>query len=452
MHALGHCDGSRPWLGPRNTETLRRDRTAADPHGQQRLLPADDERHLAARPRRGRRQGGRSGLGAYLEYVESLDDLPNEREAKAAGEAPLEGFTDEEVLAEIAGPRRRGGRLRGRQDRQAGGVGDADAPARRRSARTRPTATSIARSLPQPHWDTTLDEPASSGSCWCIGSARSSPRSASRASRPRHPTSRASWRWACDGRPWRESVTWLPAVENRGEGIFLQFKTEAIDAWHGRKPAVKRRAASSSEAGFECWKAGARKSSRAVLRAAVHHAALALAPADHGGLAGVRLSGQLDPRAHLRRRPSATASCSTRAPPTPRARWAGWSRPAGGSRVISKAAGAGRAVLERPGLRPAHARRTARAPVPARGRLPRLPADRRDVVRAAQRFPRPGPGGLHGGRHRCRVLRVGRRMTSSLCLLNSEDLLQLAVALRSGRIVAAVHVTRLAALPRRRPC
>src|SRR5437868_9864014 len=29
-------------------------------------------------------------------------------------------------------------------------------------------------------------------------------------------------------------VSWLPAFENKGEGIFLQFKREAIDAWVAR--------------------------------------------------------------------------------------------------------------------------------------------------------------------------------------------------------------------------
>src|SRR5207302_741977 len=40
--------------------------------------------------------------------------------------------------------------------------------------------------------------------------------------------------------PLARDLSWLPAVENRGEGIFIQFKSEAIDAWM-EKPAVKRR-------------------------------------------------------------------------------------------------------------------------------------------------------------------------------------------------------------------
>ena len=29
----------------------------------------------------------------------------------------------------------------------------------------------------------------------------------------------------------RDNPTWLPAIENRGEGIFLQFKKSAVDEW-----------------------------------------------------------------------------------------------------------------------------------------------------------------------------------------------------------------------------
>jgi hypothetical protein len=55
-------------------------------------------------------------------------------------------------------------------------------------------------------------------------------------------------------------VSWLPAVENRGEGVFIQFKSEAIDAWM-EKPEVKRRG-EQLLGGFECWKKDHDKSKR----------------------------------------------------------------------------------------------------------------------------------------------------------------------------------------------
>jgi hypothetical protein len=35
-------------------------------------------------------------------------------------------------------------------------------------------------------------------------------------------------------------VSWLPAIENRGEGIFLQFQPQVIDAWLGKKTVTDR--------------------------------------------------------------------------------------------------------------------------------------------------------------------------------------------------------------------
>jgi MrfA Zn-binding domain len=47
-------------------------------------------------------------------------------------------------------------------------------------------------------------------------------------------------------------VSWLPAVENRGEGIFIQFKSEAIERWAGRQDAEAR--GRKLDSGFFRWK------------------------------------------------------------------------------------------------------------------------------------------------------------------------------------------------------
>ena len=55
-------------------------------------------------------------------------------------------------------------------------------------------------------------------------------------------------------------VAWLPAVENRGEGIFIQFKSQAIDKWL-KRAEVNDRGKALME-GFEAWKADHKNSSR----------------------------------------------------------------------------------------------------------------------------------------------------------------------------------------------
>lgn len=51
--------------------------------------------------------------------------------------------------------------------------------------------------------------------------------------------------------PIRLDASWLPAVENRGEGIFLQFKAGMVNDWLGRRAVQDRDAC--LQAGFEMW-------------------------------------------------------------------------------------------------------------------------------------------------------------------------------------------------------
>ena len=44
---------------------------------------------------------------------------------------------------------------------------------------------------------------------------------------------------------------WFPAVENRGEGVFVQLRTDSVDAW-SRRPAVERRLADLAR-GHDAW-------------------------------------------------------------------------------------------------------------------------------------------------------------------------------------------------------
>ena len=47
-------------------------------------------------------------------------------------------------------------------------------------------------------------------------------------------------------------LSWVPVYENKGEGVFLQFKKEAIEAWV-KRPAFTKRLV-QLKAGFDKWK------------------------------------------------------------------------------------------------------------------------------------------------------------------------------------------------------
>ncbi|MFN9291291.1 MAG: Zn-binding domain-containing protein, partial [Planctomyces sp.] len=47
-------------------------------------------------------------------------------------------------------------------------------------------------------------------------------------------------------------ITWLPAIENRGEGVFIQFRKEAVEEWVSRKDVIDR--GMRLLAGYDAWK------------------------------------------------------------------------------------------------------------------------------------------------------------------------------------------------------
>jgi len=51
--------------------------------------------------------------------------------------------------------------------------------------------------------------------------------------------------------PLARELSWLPAVENRGEGVFIQFRKSAVQEWLNRPEVVER--GRWLRAGFESW-------------------------------------------------------------------------------------------------------------------------------------------------------------------------------------------------------
>ncbi len=40
--------------------------------------------------------------------------------------------------------------------------------------------------------------------------------------------------------PLAQEVKWVPAVENRGEGVFISFRKDALESWRVRKEVQAR--------------------------------------------------------------------------------------------------------------------------------------------------------------------------------------------------------------------
>ena len=256
-HALGRCNGWQPWLGPRVFEPCDEAnrmlvRTASNAYFTQTMsvisLPDRDEAIARAVDQ---------VWEHFLQYVEDPDDLTKERRRKPPVAAALEGLSDADVFAEVAA--RKQGQTPGLDKSVKEAEFETLVSAKEEIGSDRPDGDFFARQLPREHWDQPwmasvervvlvhrLREVVAT-----VGFTRFESSS---------PDVEGELEIGVTRAPLAREVSWLPAVENRGEGIFIQFKSEAIDAWM-KKSAVQSRG-KKLEAGFDCWKKDHDKSKR----------------------------------------------------------------------------------------------------------------------------------------------------------------------------------------------
>jgi hypothetical protein len=257
MHALGRCNGWQPWLGPRmfepcdepNRMLIRHASNAYFPQTMSVIsLPDRDEAVAKAVDQ---------VWEHYLQYVDDIDDLAKDRKRKPPVASALEGLSNEDVFAEIQA--RKQGRTPGLDKSVKQAEFETLVSSKEEIGADKPDGEFFARTLPKKHWNQPwmgavervilvhrLREVIAT-----VGFTRFESSSPDVEGELEIGVSRA---------PLARDVSWLPAVENRGEGIFLQFRREAIDAWL-QEPSVRRRGL-QLEAGFGCWLKDHEKSHR----------------------------------------------------------------------------------------------------------------------------------------------------------------------------------------------
>jgi hypothetical protein len=244
--ALGHCDGSRPWLGPYTKEQCGEPnrlliRTASNSYFPQLMsvisLPDRDETVKQAV----------DAAWEFVEEVEDLEQLKYERK-KAKVKAALEGLSDEEVLSEIQA-RRSGALSQPKTVKQA--ELETLVASKEALGNDKPDGNFFARTLPRNQWEAP----------WMQGIER-----VVLVQRLREVVAQVGFTRFEAATPDIEGelemgvrratlareVTWVPAVENKGEGIFLQFRKPEIETWF-KRPEVQSRG-KQLIAGFDCWK------------------------------------------------------------------------------------------------------------------------------------------------------------------------------------------------------
>jgi hypothetical protein len=249
---LGYCKGRRPWLGAHGSEQCGGPGRAAHPS---RLLvrsasnayfaqtlsvisiPDADERV---------RKAVNEVWEEHLQYAESMAEAARERRKKTVS-AALEGLTDEEVWNEI--------------DRRKSGVATQTLGIREAEIRTLLSSPGTV-GVDQPDGDFYARTIAIPGGEPVLTSKLSRVVKVHRLreviaqvgfTRFESAVADVNGELALDVERADLSLNqdWLPAVENRGEGVFIGFKSEAIKEWLDRG-AVTRRSRQLLE-GFKAW-------------------------------------------------------------------------------------------------------------------------------------------------------------------------------------------------------
>ena len=246
LRALGSCNGARPWLGAGSREPCGDPnrlliRSASNAYFPQLLsvISIPDSRQPVD-------DSVRALWDDFLSDVTSVEEVAKAKK-KPSVAARLGSCEDDDILESIQ--RIRSG---GSDDRSVKAVEfEAMSEAKSEIGSDVPDGQFYARSVPKEHWDAP----------WMNAFER-----IVLVHRLREVVAQVGFtrfeaagpdiqgELSMDVQPAKLAVdaAWLPAIENRGEGIFLLLKPDIVDAWAKRPQVVARE--SQLSVGFEYWK------------------------------------------------------------------------------------------------------------------------------------------------------------------------------------------------------
>ena len=251
--SLGFCNGPRPWLGAYHREKCG----GADGKAEiNRLLIRSASNAYFAQtlsvisiPEAGGalKQAVDEVWTDFLQYCESAADVAKERR-KAKVSAAIEQFSDDQVWAEVD-------RHRSGLPPPVGAIREAEFQTLMASAgevgEDRPDGDFHARSVTIPKGEPTL-----TASIDRVVKVHRLREVIAQIGFTRFeaavPDVNGELALDVERAALSHQQTWLPAVENRGEGIFIGFKPEAIEEWATRDAVARR--ARQLQAGFEAWR------------------------------------------------------------------------------------------------------------------------------------------------------------------------------------------------------
>jgi Domain of unknown function (DUF1998) len=249
--ALGLCDGQRPWLGPFAREACSEYRrllirTASNAYFPELMsvisLPDEDDALKAAVDR----------WWTDLQGISSAAELPTARKYNRGMAGDLGGSSDDELMAAIQ--RRNDGRASPDNENVKPAEFDVMASGKARLGRNDPESVFYMETLDPTTWRTTGEKLLDS-----IRRVVVIPRLREVVAQSGFtrfdalaPDEDGELDMGVERAALARALTWLPAVEHKGEGIFVQFDAVAVDAWRGREAVKVREVA--LRAGYDAWR------------------------------------------------------------------------------------------------------------------------------------------------------------------------------------------------------
>lgn len=245
---LGHCDGCRPWLGPYTKESCDELNRLLVRHASNAYFP--QIMSVISLPDRNEtlEKAVTQVWENFLQYVDTIDELHKERQKKPPVKAALDGFTDVEVMQEIEVRKGLGTEAPIKSVKQA--EFEVLTATKEEVGQDRPDGDFFARALPKATWHkpwmASVDRVVLVHRLREVVAQLGFTRFEAST-----PDVEGELQMGVVAAPLARELAWLPAVENRGEGVFLQFRKSAIDEWLARPEVVER--GRRLRAGFESW-------------------------------------------------------------------------------------------------------------------------------------------------------------------------------------------------------
>jgi hypothetical protein len=249
--ALGMCDGQRPWLGPHSREACAENRrllirTASNAYFPELMsaisLPDEDEGLKAAIDR----------WWSDLQGVNDVAELPFARKYNRQMAADLDGTSDDEVMAAIQ--RHKAGTATHDEESIKPAEFDVMASGKARLGRDDAESSFFMETLDPAIWQV--------GPAWLLKPLqrvvviRRLREVIAQSGFTRFdalaPDEDGELDIGVERAALARALTWLPAVEHKGEGIFVQFDAAVVNAWQ-ECAAVKDREA-ALRAGYATWR------------------------------------------------------------------------------------------------------------------------------------------------------------------------------------------------------